>query len=269
MESVTTRGATLAYSDIGPRTAPAVLFLHALGAHSSMWEAQVAALGAGLRILCMDARGHGRSRLEGLGSDAAPEYSIADLAADAIAVLDTAVVRRAAWVGLSIGAMTSLWGAARHRERVSALVAANASPGPAPRELWQQRRDMALAKGIAPIVEPTLERWFTPAFRASAPEQVERVRQMFQATDARAYAGCCSAIRDQDQREGLALIEAPTLVIAGAEDRATPPALAELMHRAVRGSQLQVLAAAHLSNVECAGAFNGLLVPFLQQHATA
>jgi 3-oxoadipate enol-lactonase len=269
MGSITTRGATLAYADSGPRDAPAVLFLHALGAHSAMWDAQAAALGGVLRILRTDLRGHGQSRLVGPANDAAPEYTIADLAADAIAVLDDAGVQRAAWVGLSIGGMTALWGAARHGERVSALVASNSSPGPAPREQWQQRRDTALAQGLAPLVEPTLERWFTPAFRASAPQEVERVRRMFQVADARAYAGCCAAIRDQDQRAGLALIQAPTLVIAGVHDTATPAALSEVIHAAVRGSHLEVLDAAHLSNVECAARYNALLVPFLERHATA
>jgi 3-oxoadipate enol-lactonase len=265
MSLVTIGGRVIHVEDLGLRTAPAVLLLHALGANSGMWATQLGVLTGHFRVLAFDLPGHGQSAP--LAGGDAEEFSIADLAATGVGVLDACGVQRAAWLGLSIGGMSSLWAASHHPERVSALLACNSSPGPAPREVWQQRIDAARSAGMAPVVEPTLERWLTPAFRAAHPGEVQRIRAMLLATDARAYAACCAAIREQDQRAHLPRVTAPTLVIAGSEDTATPPALSTVIHAAIAGSQLQVLPAAHLSNVESSTQFNALVVPFLERHA--
>jgi 3-oxoadipate enol-lactonase len=96
-----------------------------------------------------------------------------------------------------------------------------------------------------------MERWLTARSRAEAPELEARLRATFLATPPEGYAGCCEAIRDMDLRPALAGIAAPTLVLAGAEDPATPPAWGEAIAAAIPDARLEVLAeAAHLANLE-------------------
>jgi len=112
-------------------------------------------------------------------------------------------------------------------------------------------------------LESVLERWFTADFLAHAPAQVERVRKMLQETSAEGYIANCAAVRDMDQRADVALIVAPTLVIGGRHDKATPPEHGELISRAIKGSRYVELNAAHLSNWEVAQAFTQTVLDFL------
>ena len=67
-----------------------------------------------------------------------------------------------------------------------------------------------------------MERWFTKDFRERAPDVIARMTEMFVKTDVEGYVGCMEAIRDMDHRPLLPKIKAPTLVIAGRFDPATP-----------------------------------------------
>jgi 3-oxoadipate enol-lactonase len=109
-----------------------------------------------------------------------------------------------------------------------------------------------------------LERWFTSDFLDHAPAQVERVRQMLRATPTEGYIANCAAVRDMDQRADLGTIAAPTLVIGGRHDKATPPEHGELIARSIPGARYVELNAAHLSNWEVAQAFTQQVLAFLQ-----
>ena len=76
------------------------------------------------------------------------------------------------------------------------------------------------------------------------------------------YAGCCTALRDADLRADLHRIESPMLVVAGADDHATPPAGARAICEQVAGAGLLALDAAHLSNVEQPDAFTAGVLRF-------
>jgi 3-oxoadipate enol-lactonase len=77
------------------------------------------------------------------------------------------------------------------------------------------------------------------------------------------YAGNCAAIRDVDQRWSIASIRAPTLVVGGRQDPATPYAAAELIASRIPDARLVGLDAAHLSNIEQPAAFNDAVGGFL------
>jgi 3-oxoadipate enol-lactonase len=80
---------------------------------------------------------------------------------------------------------------------------------------------------------------------------------------AEGYIASCEAVRDMDQRAILAQITAPTLVVAGALDAASPPAEGRFLANAISGAQYLELEAAHLTNIEAASAFNDAVVRFL------
>jgi 3-oxoadipate enol-lactonase len=115
--------------------------------------------------------------------------------------------------------------------------------------LYLERAAKVRAGGTASVAEEVLSRWFTPSFRDDA--QRERAAGMLRATPDEGYAGCCEALAVMDLRDGLSSITAPTLVLAGADDPATPPAKAEAIAAAIPDARLDVVpGAAHLANIE-------------------
>lgn len=241
-----------------PRPEASVLVCSpSLGTTMHLFDAQVAALGDRFGILRYDPRGHG-------GSDVpAGSYSLDRLGRDVVQLLDAFAIAQAHFIGVSLGGMTGQWLGYRAPERLHSLTLANTSAYMGPPSGWAERIAVVLDKGMEPMVEPVIERWFTPHFRKQSPADVARISTMLQATDPLGYAGCCAAIRDMDMRAILELVRCPTLVIGGSHDPATPPEHAELLGRAIPAATLANLDAAHLSNIEQATAFNALLTEFL------
>jgi 3-oxoadipate enol-lactonase len=120
--------------------------------------------------------------------------------------------------------MTGMWLAAEAPERVERLVLLCTSALLGPKGVWDERIATATEQGMTALVDGVIERWFTPAFRSQYPETVEKMTTALRETDPGGYAGCCAAIKDMDLRNRLPSIEAPNLVVSGAEDPATPRA---------------------------------------------
>ena len=108
-----------------------------------------------------------------------------------------------------------------------------------------------------------MERWFTKDFRERSPQAMDRMRKMFVATKLDGYVGCCEAIRDMDHRPLLPKITAPTLVIAGQHDPATPLEGNEFIKQHIPGAKIAVLEAAHIANVEQPQAYADTVLGFL------
>ncbi len=254
-------GFRLHYAMSGRNHAPPLLLLHPLGASMEVWAPQLPQLDPYFRVIRYDVRGHGKSELpEGTPSP----RTLADYAEDALAVLDAARAPRAHWVGLSLGGLTAMWAATRHAGRLRRLVLANTAAQLLPASGWDDRIAAALAQGMGPIAAAMPARWFTAGFREREPEVVGRIMDLFRSTSARGYAEACGALRDADLRDSIAAIQAPTLVIAGAQDVATPVEHATAMIASIPGSDLLVLDASHLSNVEQPEEFGVALVDFLR-----
>jgi pimeloyl-ACP methyl ester carboxylesterase len=110
------------------------------------------------------------------------------------------------------------------------------------------------------VADATMGRWFTSDF---ASPLVERIGADLRATNPAAYASCCEAIGHMDLRPALARITAPTLVIAGSEDRSTLAAHGHAIAQAITGAHFEVVRAAHISNVEAAADVTPLLLAHL------
>lgn len=248
----------LRYELDGPPGAPVVLLANSLGTTVDLWADQLPALAARFRVLRYDSRGHG-------GSAVPPgPYSIEELGADAVALLDALGIERASVCGVSLGGMVAMWVAANAPERVERLALCCTSAYLGPPEAWAERAAAVRAGGPAAVADAVLARWLTPAFRERHPEATERVRAMLLATPAEGYAACCEAIAAMDQREAIGAVAAPTLVVVGADDPATPPEHGEEIARRIAGSSLVVVPdAAHLANVEQAALVTAELVAHL------
>lgn len=251
-------GAGIAYRVDGRADAPAVLFSHGLGLTMAAWDAQVAALRDRFRVVRYDLRGHG-------ASDApAGDYDIATLGVDALAVLDAAAIAAAHVVGLSLGGMVGMRLAVHAPQRVRRLVLANTTAHIPLREMFESRIATALRDGMSGIAAPTIDRWLGDGFRARRGDVRDALVDGMRAMSPIGYAGCCAVLRDADQRGELPRIEAPTLVITGALDAATSPAVAQALAAAIPNARLAVIGdAAHLSNLEQTEAFDRLVAGFL------
>jgi 3-oxoadipate enol-lactonase len=250
-------GCRLAYRFDGPEDAPVLTLSNSLGTTLDMWAPQIAALTGTFRVLRYDSRGHGNS-------DVPPgAYSIDRLGRDAVELLDALEIKRVWFCGLSMGGMVGQWLGVRAPERLAGLILANTAAYMGPPASWQGRMETVRTRGMSALTEAVLQRWFTPDFQQAAPDAVAPVRAMLLACKPEGYIGCCAAIRDMDQRETVRLIRAPTLLISGELDPATPPADAAHLHAAISGSRLVSLRAAHLSNIEQADRFNAAVTAFI------
>jgi 3-oxoadipate enol-lactonase len=246
------------YVEDGPPDVPVLVLANSLGTTLRMWDPQVAALGDRFRIVRYDHRGHG-------GSPVPPgPYTVDDIGADLLALLDRLDVRRADLCGLSLGGMAAMWLAAQAPQRVGRLALLSTSAALGPPSQWADRAAAVSAGGMTAISESVLARWFTPEFARQEPTTIDEMRRMLEKTPALGYAACCVAIEHLDLVDRVPDISAETLVIAGAGDPATPPRHAERIAASIPGARLVVLdEAAHLLNIERAAAVNTLLADFL------
>jgi 3-oxoadipate enol-lactonase len=242
----------------GPDDAPVLVLGSSLGTTGAMWDAQVPAFSRRFRMLRFDTRGHG-------GSPVPPgPYSMDELGADVLALLDRLGIERASYCGLSIGGMIGMWCASEAPERIERLVLCCTVPHFPPRDLWDERIATVRAEGIDPMVEPALERWLPEAIRRVRPDHEDHLRAMVASTPPEGYAGCCEAIRDMDLRPRLASIEAPTLVVAASDDPSTPKEKVRPIAEAVPHARyVEIEGAAHIANVAQPDAFDAALLEFL------
>lgn len=243
----------LHYTLDGPPGAPVLVLAHGLGLALGMWDAQMPVLTAPFRVLRYDARGHGASSVPTGPS------SIEDLGRDVVALLDHLHIERVHFCGLSLGGMTAMWLGVHAPERIASLVLANTAPQVGTREMWDARMATVNAHGMTAISDAAIARWFAPQFIARSASTVSRLKSMFERTPAAGYVSCCAANRDADLRGAIARIGAPTLVVSGTHDAATPPADGQGMANTIFRSGYVELPTAHLSNLEMPEVFGALV----------
>lgn len=241
----------------GPAEGPVVLMAHSILSSSRMWEAQAHLLAdEGMRVVCMDTRGHGLSK------PAAPPYDMDELVADTVAVMDALRIRRAHYVGLSLGGMSGFGLGIAHGERLLSLLLCDARAD-APPEVaspWDARIEAARAGGCGALAAATVERWFGRDFLDANPQTAEAMREMIAGTSVDGFEGCARAIQGLDYIDDVSRIRVPTTLLVGANDGALPEAMRQLRER-IPDSRLELVAGAgHLPNIEQPERFEAALL---------
>lgn len=258
MKQIDVNGISVRYRIEG--SGPWVTLSHSLTTDLTMWDPLAAALKDRYTVLRYDTRGH--------GGTTAPEgpYDFDTLVADVLGLWDALGVARSHFVGLSMGGMIGQHLALAAPQRLEKLVIANSSSRMPPEmvQVWADRIAQARAQGTGAMADATLSRWFTAPFREARPDLMARIRGLIAATPVAGYAGCGCAIRDLDITDRLGAVRAPTLVIVGADDPGTPPAVSEIIAQAIPGARYAIIpSASHISCLEQPEAFNRLVMDFL------
>ncbi|MFZ1679611.1 MAG: alpha/beta fold hydrolase, partial [Rhizobiaceae bacterium] len=184
-------GVTIHHADDGPRDGPPVVFANALGTDLRIWDNVLPLLPAH-RLIRHDQRGHG------LSQTGARPYSMALLADDLAALMETLRTGPATVVGLSVGGLVAQALASRRPDLVARLVLVGTAAKIGTAEMWSERVAIVRANGIAPLVEPTMERWFTPSFRLTGNPDYEGYRMMLARAAPDGYCATAEAIGRTD-----------------------------------------------------------------------
>jgi len=257
---VRVRGIELGYDDLG--SGPAVVLLHGYPFNRSMWHEQVAALKQTHRVITPDLRGHGESDVT------SSPATMKDMALDVAALLELLNISRATVAGLSMGGYVALAFYRLFQLRVRSLILADTRAQADTDEGKQNRaaqREQALEHGMEGIANSLLPKLLAPETVARRPEVVKQVREMMVKTVPQGAAAALHGMAQrQDQTSFLYRIISPTLIVVGREDSITPVADAELMHREIGGSRLEIIEnAAHVSCLDQADEFNRIVIKFL------
>ncbi|MFI8825573.1 3-oxoadipate enol-lactonase [Streptomyces sp. NPDC053431] len=225
----------------GPATAPVLVLGPSLGTSTALWDAVAPELAVTHRVVRWDLPGHGGSPADLIG----PGATVADLARLVLDLADALGADRFSYAGVSLGGAVGLHLAVHHPERVDRLAVLCSSAHFGGSAAWEERAATVRREGLAKLADTADARWFTPGFT------VPRLLADHRAADPEAYAACCDALAAFDLRDRLADITAPTLLVAGREDPATPPAHLREIADAVPGAALTELpGASHLAPAE-------------------
>ena len=255
-------GITLAYSDQG--TGLPIVFLHAFPLNRTMWSGQEHALSSQFRIITIDLRGHGESD--------APlwRYTLEQSADDVRVLLDHLSIRRAVFVGLSMGGYILFAFYRKYADRVNGLVLADTRAqadtpeGKHGRFLMAQT---AYKEGPSAIADLMIPKLLSPMRIQTKLDLVQHVRAMIQGNQISGIAGDLMAMADRpDSVTLLSQITCPTQIIVGDLDQATPPSDAELLANRISNARLAVIPqAAHLANLEQPETFNRIVASFASE----
>jgi 3-oxoadipate enol-lactonase len=258
MDFATVNGVTLHYTREGVPHGFPLVFINSLGTDLRIWDGMVPHFAGRYSVIRYDKRGHGLS-------DCPPApYSIRDHAADLAGLLDQLDVAQAILVGISVGGMIALDFAAAWPERVQSLVLSDTAVKIGTAVLWNERITTLRQQGMVSLHDAILACWFAPSFADYNPAAYRGYANMLTRMPVTGYTATCEAIRDADLTEAARAITAPTLVLCGAADLATPPdlvrGLCEHMPHAV---YREIPNAAHLPCIEQPGVMAAHIAQFL------
>jgi 3-oxoadipate enol-lactonase len=257
------RNLSMAIDDCGSGTP--MLLIHGFPLNRQMWQPQLQPLAdAGYRVIAPDLRGFGASEATDTG------YSMDGFADDMVALMDALDIERAVVCGMSMGGYVLMNMLERYPQRVTAacFIATRSTTDD---ETGRARRTAMAADaerlGANPIIKMFAELLFAPETSQHSPELIARATVWMRETNPRALAGALIGMRDRkDYTPLLPNFKLPSLVIAGAEDRAAPLEAAQLIAEGLPDAELKVIEhAGHMLNMEQPEQFNALLIQFLDK----
>jgi len=220
---------------------------------ATLWTTCAAGLTDHFDVLAWDLPGHGHNR----GVPEEP-FTMAELAAGVLAVVDDVLVQREqtrgafAYAGDSVGGAVGLQLLLDAPERVASAVLISTGARVGSAETWHERIEQVRSSGTAAMVSASAERWFAPGFLEREPAAGSALLKALQETADAGYVQVCAALAGFDVRSRLGEIAAPVLAVSGAADLVTPTAehLRPIADGVQRGRLVELEGVAHLAPVE-------------------
>ena len=171
-------GINMVYDVCGPEKGPGIVLHHPLATNHTFWDHLTKALSGRYRVLRLDARGHGKTE-----APAAP-YSFDTLATDVVALMDHEGVKKAGFVGLSMGGMVGQVLGLQHASRFNCLVlcATSSRVPPEAGALWDSRIKTAREQGMGATLDDTIARWMSPKAVAARHPAIPGLKEMIRSS---------------------------------------------------------------------------------------
>ena len=230
MATIRINGVRAEYRQTG--NGPDLLLLHSLLTEMSVFERVLPRLAEAHCVTCLNLPGFG-------ASDPVELSSVGEHADHVVRVMDALSLPSTVDVfGNGFGAFVALELAIRHGARMGRLMVADTVPAfPEPAKApFRGMAEKVSATGIGAILDTAIGRMFPPAFQAAHPKVVAARKAALAPTNALCFARACLALAALDLRPQLARIRNPTLVMCGALDQTTTPALAREVASAIPGA---------------------------------
>ncbi|MEA3193725.1 MAG: 3-oxoadipate enol-lactonase [Betaproteobacteria bacterium] len=214
---------------------PQLLLIHSLLTELTVFDAVLPKLTETHRVTRINLPGFGRSSPLRLGS-------VADHADHVARVMDALDLPKDVTVfGNGFGAFVALELAIRHGKRFGRLVVADtlaAFPEPA-RVPFRGMAERVSKDGMAGVLDTAIGRMFPPAFAEKNPGIIAQRKATLAKVDPQCFARACLALASMDLNSTMGRIENPTLVLCGALDQTTPPALARDLAGKISGARYE------------------------------
>jgi pimeloyl-ACP methyl ester carboxylesterase len=260
MPTADVNGIKISFADSGSSgsgsSGLAVVFSHGILMDKSMFDAQVAALSPGYRVITWDERGHG-------GTAATGPFSYWDSAKDLLGLLDHLGIETAVLAGMSQGGFLSLRAALLAPERVRGLVLIDTQAGledPANVESYQQLHEIWMSQGPEPVQEVV-------SAIILGPGDWSDWYAKWAAADRDQFSHAFGALVERDDiTPRLSEITVPTLIVHGTADAAIPMNKAEQLRDGLAGevSFATIEGGTHAANVSHPQAVNDAILNFLR-----
>ncbi|TNH18873.1 alpha/beta fold hydrolase [Halomonas sp. BL6] len=257
----TINGRGVAYRLLGAEGNPLVVLAHPLGMSQAVWDDVIPALLPRYRVLTWDLPGHGASQAVS-GDRIAP----ADLAAEALALVDLAGAQRFHFAGTSIGGVVGQQLIAEHADRLFSATLTNTGAVIGNPDLWNTRAGRVRQEGLAAMSEEIVPRWFAPAaFEASPALKAGWCTQMGRGDD-ESYAQLCEMLGRDTFTGKLSGKSTKVQLFGGSEDMATPPATLDGLATELDGAPLEIFdGVGHVPSVEAPALFAEKLLAVLMR----
>ncbi len=210
-----------------------LVLLHSLALAAEMWTPLLGDFIDTFEVIAIDLRGHGLSSYNG------EDFSVEDMANDVRLVLDELKLKKVHVLGLSMGGCVAINFAATFADYVDRLALCDTTAwyGPDAPQAWAVRARTALTRPRLLQIPFQVDRWFGERFRRVNPRAVSHVVDIFIETSPEVHAKACFALGSFDNTALLPNITAPTLVVTGEDDDATPPHMGERLGSEITGGR--------------------------------
>lgn len=240
----------------GPETAPPLVLIHGMGQDLTLWDAVLPLLPT--RTLGLDLRGHGAS------DTPAPPYALGTLIRDVERLIDNFALKDAVILGAGEGGLIAQGLAVKRLDLVRAMVLTGSATRFANPDVWETR--LANLRATGPDLDAECAALLGPRWRSSP--DLDATHAMLTRTRPEGWQGLAAAVATADLYQTTATLTLPSLILAGGDDRKTPPDLQRELADLIPGSTFQLLpGAGHLAMQTHPQAFARALIDFLTRIA--